>query len=177
MMLRARMARREFIRAGLAGGALLAVAGWLNAAGPRARDTAYVLDDVEREMLSAIVPVLLAGAMPGEGAARREAVARTVDGVVRAVSGLSLASRKEVGELFGLLAWAPGRRALAGVGRPWREAEAGEIARFLASWRSSRFGLLFSGYAALHDLILGAWYARPEAWEAIGYPGPPEVFR
>lgn len=36
-----------------------------------------------------------------------------------------------------------------------------------------RFDLLKSGYAALHDLILGTWYAQPESWAAIGYPGPP----
>jgi hypothetical protein len=24
----------------------------------------------------------------------------------------------------------------------------------------------------MHDLIIGAWYADPSTWEAIGYPGP-----
>ena len=43
------------------------------------------------------------------------------------------------------------------------------------------FGKVTSGLAvvdtiaAVHDLVLGAWYAQPESWEAIGYPGPPEV--
>jgi hypothetical protein len=35
--------------------------------------------------------------------------------------------------------------------------------------------LLQQGYQALHDLVLAAWYARPDSWPAIGYPGPPEV--
>jgi hypothetical protein len=49
------------------------------------------------------------------------------------------------------------------------------LVAFLESWRHSRFDLLKSGYAALHDIIFGAWYAHPDSWESIGYPGPPEV--
>lgn len=170
------MKRRAFVQAGLAGSALLAVSGWLNAAATRARPPLYRLSDAENEMLLAIVPVFLHGVLPADAASRQEKVQRTVAGVVRAVSGLSLATRREVGELFGLLALAPGRRWLAGVGNAWRTASGEEIAAFLENWRASRFDLLFSAYAALHDLIFGAWYAQAEAWEAIGYPGPPEVF-
>jgi hypothetical protein len=49
------------------------------------------------------------------------------------------------------------------------------VAGFLAAWRSSRLALLQSAYAALHDLSFGAWYAQPESWTDIGYPGPPEI--
>ncbi|MBN9422497.1 MAG: hypothetical protein BGO63_14790 [Candidatus Accumulibacter sp. 66-26] len=164
------LTRRTFLRTGLAGGALLACAGWLNAAGARA------LKSDEREMLAAIAGVLLAGALPPSGAPRRQAIARTVDGIATAVAGLSAATQKEVGELFGLLVLAPARHLLAGVAAPWSEAAPGEIADFLESWRNSRLGLLQSGYLALHDLTFGAWYAHPESWAAIGYPGPPEVF-
>ena len=165
--------RRQFIKTGFAGSVLLALSGSFNrpfAAVPRG------LSDGEREMLAAIAAVLLDGALPNDAAARQRLVARTVDGIARAVAGLSLATQKEVGELFGLLVLAPGRLLLAGVGSPWREAAAADIAGFLGAWRNSRFGLLQSGYAALHDLTFGAWYAQPDSWEAIGYPGPPEVF-
>jgi hypothetical protein len=46
------------------------------------------------------------------------------------------------------------------------------VAEFLQGWRTHRFGMLRGAYAALHDLVLGAWYAQPDAWAAIGYPGP-----
>jgi hypothetical protein len=75
-----------------------------------------------------------------------------------------------------LLVVAPARLVIAGVRRPWREASPAEVAEFLESWRKSRIGLLQTGYAALHDLTFGAWYAQPDGWAAIGYPGPPEVF-
>jgi hypothetical protein len=103
-------------------------------------------------------------------------LSETVAGIEQAVAGLAPNTRKEVDELFSLLTIAPVRRLLAGVSAPWAEAPPTEIAAFLERWRFSRFVLLQSAYAALHDLVLGAWYARPDTWEAIGYPGPPEVF-
>lgn len=163
------LSRRQFLQTGVAGGVLLAFSGWLNAAGARR------LSDAERDMLAAVAGVLLAGALPQEGGARQQLIARTVDGIARAVSGLSLATQKEIGELFGLLVLAPTRLVIAGVGQPWPQASPAEVAGFLESWRTSRLALLQSAYAALHDLTFGAWYAQPDSWEAIGYPGPPEV--
>jgi hypothetical protein len=32
--------------------------------------------------------------------------------------------------------------------------------------------MLQTAYHALHDLVLGAWYADPSSWTAVGYPGP-----
>jgi hypothetical protein len=31
---------------------------------------------------------------------------------------------------------------------------------------------LRAGYGALQNLVMGAWYAAPTSWDAIGYPGP-----
>ena len=39
----------------------------------------------------------------------------------------------------------------------------------------SRFALLRSAYAALHQLVFAAWYANPRAWAATGYGGPPSL--
>lgn len=119
---------------------------------------------------------MLDGALPASPALRRPLLAQTVDGVATAVAGLSPGSQKEIGELFGLLLIAPARMVLAGVGKPWRAASVGEVGQFLDSWRGSRLQLLQSAYAALHDLIFGAWYGRPENWAAIEYPGPPRGY-
>jgi hypothetical protein len=54
----------------------------------------------------------------------------TVDGIAVEIAGLSLASQKEIGELFGLLVLAPAR-FLAGVSKPWREASVAEVSEFL----------------------------------------------
>ncbi len=159
------IARREFIKAGFAGSFLLAFAGHVRAA-----------TDARQDMLSAVAAALLDGMLPAEGGARRAALVETVAGVERAVAGLSLPVQREVNELFSLLANPAGRRLLAGVPASWGDARGEDVAAFLADWRYSRFALLRTAYSALHDLVFGAWYARPENWTAIGYDGPPEVF-
>jgi hypothetical protein len=155
--------RRQFLKTGLAGGLLLGIAGCSRpSAGGR-----------HRAVLAAIVPVMLAGAIGRED--RPAAIARTVTGVETAIAGLALPTQKEIGQLFDLLSFAPTRILAAGLWTDWPQASPEAIGRFLDSWRHSRFDLLKSGYAALHNLIFGAWYAVPENWPAIGYPGPPEM--
>lgn len=156
--------RRQFLQTGLAGSLLLGVAGCGPAAGKEAG---------RRIVVAALAPVILDGALPTAAAARGKAVAATVDGVDKAIAGLAPATQKEIGQLFDLLAFAPTRILVAGVWPAWDIALPGEIAAFLESWRHSRFDLLRTGYAGLHDLILGAWYAQADSWPAIGYPGPP----
>ena len=171
--------RRQFLKAGLLGSVALATVGglyWARQSGPGRRESGRVLGERDRAVVAAIAPVLLDGALPaGEG--RTAALEQVVEGVERAVAGLSAAAQGEVGDLFALLGFPLTRALVAGIWKPWGEADAGEIASFLNGWRFSRFALLQSGYAALHDLVFGAWYAAPESWAAIDYPGPPEVFR
>ncbi|MBP5997372.1 MAG: hypothetical protein KA535_05425 [Azonexus sp.] len=157
--------RREFLKTGLAGGMLLNVAACTRPSENGGRTV----------VLNALIPVMLTGALPADGAGRPELIARTLTGVERAIAGLSPATQKEIGQLFDLLAFPLTRMLAAGIWSPWPEATPAAIGNFLESWRHSRFDLLQSGYAALHDLIFGAWYARPDTWAAIGYPGPPEV--
>lgn len=156
--------RRQFLQTGLAGSLLLGIAGCGPAAGKEAG---------RRAVVAALAPVILDGALPTAADARGKAVAATVDGVDKAIAGLAPATQKEIGQLFDLLAFAPTRILVAGVWPAWDIALPGEIAAFLDSWRHSRFDLLRTGYAGLHDLILGAWYAQADSWPAIGYPGPP----
>jgi hypothetical protein len=170
--------RRQFIKAGLIGGLALSAAGLFYSRGLKEAPAGAVsrkLTFSERTTVAALVPVILAGALPAAGEARARAIAQTVDGVGVAIAGLSAAAQKEIGELFALLDIAPARILLAGLWPRWEEASPAQIAAFLQGWRESRLGLLRSGYAALHDLVLGAWYGTPDTWEAIGYPGPPEI--
>lgn len=157
--------RRRFLQCGVAGGCLLALAGSLPAAS----------EEPGGAMLRAVAAALLDGALPAAEAARARAVDDTVAGVRQAVAGLAPAARAEVAQLFALLDFAPARILLAGVPEPWASAPPARVAAFLERWRGSRFRLLQSAYAGLHDLVLGTWYAQPHAWPAIGYPGPPEV--
>lgn len=157
--------RRQFLKTGLTGGVLLNVA-----ACTRPSD-----NGVRTAILSALIPVVLAGALPAITSQAEPLIGRTINGIEKTIAGLSLSAQREIGELFDLLAFAPTRILAAGLWSPWGEASPEALVAFLESWRHSRFDLLKSGYAALHDIIFGAWYAHPDSWESIGYPGPPEV--
>jgi hypothetical protein len=164
--------RRSFLKAGLLSAALLAVGGgWYRVTHP-APPRGFVLDGEARAALGAIVPAILAGALPAAPAERARAIAATTDRVHQAILGLPLYSQQEVQDLFGLLALAPARRLLAGVPTGWATAKEADVAAFLQDWRTHRVALLRTAYAALHDLVLGAWYSDPAHWETIGFPGP-----
>jgi hypothetical protein len=171
------ISRRALLQVGVAGGAALFFARWLytQSAAPEFPDARFtVLDARARSIVAAIVPVLLEGALPtaAEADAARAQIVANVD---QAISGLPTAARRQLEQLFALLAFAPTRSLVAGVWSPWPQASPAAIAAFLTQWKDSRFALLQSAYGALHQLITAAWYGSPDAWPAIGYPGPPSL--
>jgi hypothetical protein len=170
------ISRRTFITTGLLGAAALATAHWLR--GPHAPPgdaSLRALDADAQAILGAIVPVMLAGALPVAVEARRQAVADTVRGIDIAVSGLSPNSQDELRQLFALLALPPARLAIARVSAPWPQASETEVRACLDRFRGSSLTLLRSAYGALHQLTFAAWYGSPASWSRIGYPGPPEL--
>jgi hypothetical protein len=167
--------RRAFLRAGIGASLALAVGGGIYRVTQANRiappPPPFALDGEARAALTAIVPVLLAGALPA-GAVAAPALDTVIGDVHRAIRGLPLATQAEIQDLFGLLALAPARRLLTGISGSWSDATPDAIHAFLQDWRTSQFGMLRAGYGALHDLVLGAWYANPASWDAIGYVGP-----
>jgi hypothetical protein len=172
------MRRRSFLKLGVFGACALAAGGaaYRLVRGP-APPGRFVLDGEARAALAAIVPAMLGSALPQDNkGARAAALDGAIAGVDTAIHGLPLAAQQEVQDLFGLLALAPARRFVAGVNDGWPGADPVQVAAFLQSWRTHRLATLQTAYLALHDLILGAWYADAAHWAAIGYPGPlPEL--
>lgn len=159
--------RRGFLKLGLVGGALLGAAGaasWFVGRDP---------GEDRREVLAAMIPAMLDGALPAQPPARDAAIAATLSEVEIAIAGLPPASQAELAQLFTLAAAAPTRLALTGLTRSWSDATPAQVADVLQRWRTHRLALLQSAYHGLHDLILGTWYAAEAHWQAIGYPGPP----
>jgi hypothetical protein len=168
--------RRTLLKAGIAGGAVLVLARFMVGSNshPESPDAhGSALDSAAQAIVAAIAPVLLEGGLPL--GVSMEARAEVVAGVDRAVAGLAPAARKEIAELFALLSFAPTRCLLAGVWSPWPSASRESVAAFLDSWRDSRFALLRSGYGAMHQLVMAAWYGNTRSWPAIGYAGPPSL--
>ncbi|MFL6658100.1 MAG: twin-arginine translocation signal domain-containing protein [Massilia sp.] len=165
--------RRSFLKVGaLAALGLAAGGGIYRYTHPPVANARFVLDGEAKAALDAIIPGMLAGALPTAAPARSAAISATTERVHQAILGLPLNAQKEVQDLFGLLALAPARRMLTGVSGGWSQAQDEQVSAFLQEWRFHRLGMLQTAYHALHDLIIGSWYADPASWEAIGYPGP-----
>ncbi|MES2319460.1 MAG: twin-arginine translocation signal domain-containing protein [Pseudomonadota bacterium] len=165
--------RRTFLKVGALAALTLAAGGgiyrYTHPPGPQQR---FLLDGEAKAALDAIIPAMLAGALPTEAPARAAAINATTGRVHLAILGLPLNAQKEVQDLFGLLALAPARRMLTGVSGRWSQATDTQVGIFLQEWRFHRLGMLQTAYHALHDLIIGSWYADPASWAGIGYPGP-----
>ena len=140
----------------------------------RAAFARRALDADAEALFAAVAPVLLAGALPESGEARRAALRETLDGIDIAVAGLPPArasracdscSRCSRCRRCGSASRAS--RARGTRRRPTRSA------RFLDRCRDSSSALLRAAYDALHQLTFAAWYGNPKSWPAIGYPGPP----
>jgi hypothetical protein len=125
--------------------------------------------------MRALVPAFLYGAPPARGDERAAAFEATVAAIATAIDGLAPIARRELDALFALLAFAPIRIAVAGIDRPWRNADALAANAFLERLRASRWSQKRAAYDALHQLTFAAWYASPGSWPAIGYPGPPDI--
>lgn len=168
--------RRTFLKVGIAAGVVFAAARWLDRREALAADPAFAfLDARTARMVAALVPVVLAGALPSEAAPRRRAIEETTAAFDRAVAGLAPAVRQEIDELFSILRFAPTRLALAGLWSPLEESPPEAVAGLLRRWRHGRFELQRAANRALTQLIQAAWYGNSASWARIGYPGPPSL--
>lgn len=166
--------RRQFLVVGLAGAGVLAAARLLDHGGA-ARSPLRVLAARDARIVHALVPVVLAGALPLAPDARADAVREVVEAFERAVSGLDPAVQEEIADLFSLLGFAPTRLLFTGITSAWEDASEAEVRAFLERWRTSRFDLLRAGYQAIAQLLVASWYGNPASWARIGYPGPPAL--
>lgn len=178
--------RRNLLRAGALGGGTLLLARFVTGCERWPADSIEdaghpfrFLEDDDRRILAAIVPVILESALPtgheDETAAVRE--------VVRAWDAVALAAsptvRSQLRELLGTLAGNPVMRWIAGVPSQWGDRDA--VDDFLASWRTSREELVVGselrlGYLALVRLTMVAWYSNPRSWALTGYAGAPALY-
>lgn len=160
----------------MAGAGALAIAGWLRRSpAPGANSVALNISSDGQDILRAIVPVMLSGALPQDPPARAAAIAQTLVALDSAVAGLPTAAQAELAQLFDLLSLPPVRLAVVRIDSPWAQASPDQVRACLDRFRGSSVQLLRAAYDALHQLTFAAWYGNPQAWGAIGYPGPPAL--
>jgi len=169
--------RRDFLKVGLGFSLALTLAGTLPGCSGGAKAPAQGLAFLQPEdvaLFSAIIPVIVLDLGTRSPAEQHELLRQTLANIDGTCAGLDVFSRGELRTLFGLLASAPLRYVLTGVG-DWKEASPEKLLAFLGRWRGSRFATLNAGGNVLVRLVAGSYYAIPATFASVGYPGPLEV--
>ena len=166
--------RRRVIFVGVAGAVAAGAVLVLPRLGSSAAPSGTALASGHADMLRAVTQALLGSALPTDVDARNRELTRVTTATGALIANLPPSTRKEIADLFGLLGLKPAR-ALLGYSGDWVSADIAAVATFLAGLRDSSIGLKQQAYFALHDLLLGSFYAEPSTWAATGYPGPPQI--
>jgi hypothetical protein len=168
---RTALSRRRLLQIGLGASVLVALGGgaaWAWRPGWREGK----LTDSGRAVFRAVARAVLEGSLPAESAAQDAALEAHLDRLGQTIAGFPQATRNELAQLLGILAVAPGRRWLTGLAVDWPAAGTIAVDQALRSMRQSDHALRQQAYHALRDLTHATFYAQPEHWPLIGYPGP-----
>ena len=173
------LSRREFLKVGAGFSAALACAsalGVLAGCGEAAKSPARnfgFLRESDLVLFSALAPAVVLDLAQLDAGARNARLGDVLRKLDATCSALDPSKQQELRKLLDLLAIAPLRYFLAGVGA-WSEASTAALQDFLARWRGSRFATLNAGGNVLVKLISTSYYVLPATWQASGYPGPLE---
>ncbi|WP_460417913.1 twin-arginine translocation pathway signal protein [Pseudomonas sp. microsymbiont 2] len=161
------MQRRDLLRFSLGASLFLGATSLVGCSKQTASPGYHVLRDDDLPLLQALAPIILAGTQ-----ASTEQVLKSLD---HKLAALSPAMLKLTRQLFDVLTLPLTRGPLTGIWGGWASATSNDVEDFLERWRDSSLDLLRQGHASLLQLLLMAWYERPESWAACGYPGPPKI--
>ena len=167
--------RRAFLKTGVVGALLLAAGGGSWLATRRTRPAEDVGGPLQVFSLAeAAVLLAVADRLVPEHAGfprpRELALALRVDGVAAMAHP---ATQHELRQLVRLFESAMVGLLLDGQPRLFTASSPEAQDRRLRAWADSRLALRRTGYRALKRLVYAAYYASPETWSAVGYPGPP----
>lgn len=169
--------RRQLLKLGLFGTAVLATAGGIASLSGCAADSSapgfQQLREDDLPMLRRVIPTVLAGALP-----TTQRVAE-VEGILLALDNnlnqLSPSLNRQVLQLFDLLTLSVTRGPLTGIWGSWENASDGAVQAFLKRWENSSLALLQQGQSAVTNLILLSCYSSSASWPQCSYPGPPRI--
>lgn len=168
------MHRRSWLKLGIGGAVMLALGGGAAAlvepglsGGRLAASGRKVFGNVARAFLD--------GSLPSDRAQQSAALQALLERVDTLVAALPLHAQNELSQLLALLAIAPGRKGLAGLGPDWPIASVPEMQAALESMRFSSLALRQQAYHAMHDITGGAFFSDASTWGLLGYPGPLRV--
>lgn len=171
-----RWTRRDVIRRGLFGGAILALgaAAWRmtgEAPSVQLKETRHLSRDAETAFRAIARRVVgTAKGFPSIEDAKLVARADVL------VGRIDEHTRGELDQVLSLFESRLASVAFLGPFQPFSALSPEAQDRVLDGWEHSRFTLKRTGYAAIRSLAVAAYYSAPSTWEAVGYSGPPEGF-
>lgn len=169
------MQRRTLLGLGVAGTALMALAGGGAALMYEQAWGDGTLLPAGRRVLAAIARALLDGSLPVDAAAQSAAIESHLTRMEATLNALPPHTPNEFANLLALLSIPPLRVALAGSSTAWERASVADLQASLQSMRRSSLLLRRQAYAALRDLTHAAYFAEPLTWPLLHYPGPRSV--
>jgi hypothetical protein len=170
-------ARRGFLQLGLMGAAALSlgstVASLTGCSPPLETNSEYkFLQHNDRALFAALIPVVLSDGFPGE-LNHDAAMKRMLLALDDLIHTLQYHNRNQMRQLFDALSMAPIRVVAGASWANWKDMTPEQVNDFLIDWRDSIIQPKRNGYVGLSKLIGICWYAQPESFASIGYPGPP----
>ncbi len=166
------MRRRTLLGLGVAGAALVALAGGGTALMYESAWRDGKLLPAGRRLLTSVARAVLQGSLPEDATAQAIAIGGHLSRIEATVSAMPPHTQREVADLLALLALPPVRVTLGGLSSPWQDASVAEVQAALQSMRQSTLLLRRQAYHALRDLTHAAYFADPSTWPLLGYPGP-----
>jgi hypothetical protein len=169
------MKRRSLLGWSLTGGTVLALGGswaaWWAATG---WNNGRLLP-AGRGVMAAVARVILDGSLPETPAERAKTMGDHLERLEALLNGLPPHAQTEIARLLAILAVAPLRLALTGLGSSWERASLAELQVSLQSMRTSSLLMRRQVYGALRDLTHAAYFSNASTWPLLGYPGPREI--
>jgi hypothetical protein len=169
-------ARRHLLKVGIAGAVVLAVLPlFVHRDGKPVAKGFQHLRDADVDLWRALIPAMLAGVLPDDPAAREPLVVEMLYRIDGAVALLRPSLRKATVDMLDFVELSASHGLSGGYWGSWHDATVADTTRVLDSWSTSHLAMLRACYRSLHDFVMGSWYAMPQSWAAVGYPGPPQL--
>lgn len=169
------MHRRDFLKTGLFGGAMLAtgsslalLSGCSSNDGPAEGYLHLRKQDVE--LLLPLTGVVLAQALETSGASAQTAL-KAYDKVL---DGAMPGTRATMFQLFDLMQLGAARWYITGSWASFADQDQATLTQTLQAWFTLDRTLSRMAWKGLVQPLMFAWFAQPEAGLTTGYPGPPQ---
>ena len=166
------MNRRNFIKNGLVASAVLVTGTSVYGCADLDIIEQQLVDDEVALVLTALLPVLLDGALSTEAETRKLQIEQTIAQIKVMLQTLPPHTLTELKDLFSLLSSRLANLALVGEFSRTEQLTVEQLVMLLEGLRNSYISLLNHAYDGLRELVMAAFYGLDSSWPSIGYNKP-----